>query len=236
MSAVKRAVIFDFYGTLAHWRDTHSSGYTDVFAAHGYALPDNVLDAYFTRWDGVEHAAHSVSESSYEVWVRHRLCELTSACAVPPSDEKLIIDDLRAADHGPMVAYPEAAATLRALREGGFAIGVCSNWGWELDSFLRQVDLFELVDVAVTSARVGARKPHPLIYARSADALGVEMGEVVFVGDSWAPDVEGPHQSGMTAVHLWRDEERPGQREPELPTGVHRIASLTDLIALLKLG
>ena len=51
-----------------------------------------------------------------------------------------------------------------------------------------------LVDAAVTSARAGARKPHPGIYAASMAALGVDAADVVFVGDSWEPDVRGPRR------------------------------------------
>jgi putative hydrolase of the HAD superfamily len=194
-----------------------------------------VLNGYFDRYDGVEHSEHSVSEEAYEAWVRSRLCDLTTACRVAPDDQRTIIDALRASDHGPMVAYPEAAATLVALREAGLAIGVCSNWGWELDHFLRQVNLFELVDTAVTSARAGARKPHPSIYFHTARGLGVDPAEIVFVGDSWVPDVEGPRHAGMAAVHLWRSEERSGQPEHQKAPGVPQIADLAGLLPILKL-
>jgi hypothetical protein len=134
-----RAVIFDFYGTLARWRDRDVSNYTAVLAARGYDLGDDVLDAYFARYDGIEHLAHSADQETYEEWVRLRLCDLTSACGVEAGDQVAVIDSLRASDQGPMVAYPEAAETLAALRDEGWAIGVCSNWGWDLDSFLIQV-------------------------------------------------------------------------------------------------
>ena len=107
-----------------------------------------------------------------------------------------------------MVSYPEAAADLSSLREAGLAIGVCSNWGWELDAFLEQAGLLGLIDASVTSARAGSRKPHPGIYDMAVSALGVDIGEIVFVGDSWEPDVRGPRRMGMTAVHVWREEER----------------------------
>ena len=128
-----------------------------------------------------------------------------------------------------MVPYPEAAATLSSLREVGLAIGVCSNWGWELNGFLEGVGLLHLVDAVVTSARAGARKPHPGIYASSISALGVDAADVVFVGDSWEPDVRGPRQLGMTAVHVWRVEERSGQQPPALQPGDHRVAELTGI-------
>jgi putative hydrolase of the HAD superfamily len=233
--SMPRAVIFDFYGTLARWADSHLSNYTAVFATHGYVLPDETLVAYFARYDGVEHLEHSVSEEVYEAWVRHRLTDLITACAVVPAEHDLVMDALRASDQGPMVAYAEAVPTLRSLRDAGVAIGVCSNWGWELDGFLRQVALDDLIDVSVTSARAGARKPHPLIYARSAEALGVDAGGVVFVGDSWVPDVEGPRRAGMTPVHVWREDERAGQTPPDLEVGDHRIGDLRGLLEILDL-
>jgi len=229
-----RAVMFDFYGTLARWDDVESSSYTSVFAAHGYELPLDVLDAYLVRYDGVEHAAHSVSEESYEAWVRSRLCDLTSACRVDPADTDTVIDALRASDAGRMTAYLDSASTLCQLRQAGMAIGVCSNWGWDLEAFLRQVGLAELIDAAVTSARAGARKPHPRIYAHSCQALGVDPRDVVFVGDSWDPDVRGPKEAGMSAVHVWRADERTGQMPPEQAAGDVRIGTLSELLDVLE--
>jgi len=62
--AVPSAVIFDFYGTLAHWADGHGANYAVILAAHGYTLDPAVLEGYFSRYDGVEHAEHSVSEEA----------------------------------------------------------------------------------------------------------------------------------------------------------------------------
>jgi putative hydrolase of the HAD superfamily len=230
---VVSAVIFDFYGTLAHFADMSVSNYETVFAAHGYQPERAILDSSFSRYDGVEHGEHSVSEQAYESWVRLRLRDLTDACGVPDPHVEDLIDALRASDQGAMVAYPEATRTLTSLRASGLAVGVCSNWGWELDAFLGQVGLLELVDAGVTSARAGARKPHPDIYGASITALGVDPAEVVFVGDSWEPDVRGPRRMGMTAVHVWREEERSGMRPPELEPGDHRVADLTGVLEIV---
>jgi putative hydrolase of the HAD superfamily len=231
---VVRAVIFDFYGTLAHFADTSVSNYETVFAAHGYRPERAVLDNYFARYDGVEHGQHSLNEQAYESWVRLRLRHLTSACGVPDTRVDDLIDALRASDQGAMVPYPEAAPTLESLRASGLAIGVCSNWGWELNAFLDQVGLLGLVDVGVTSARAGARKPHPDIYHASVGALAVDPAEVVFVGDSWEPDVRGPRRMGMTAVHVWREEERRGMDPPELQPGDHRVGDLTGVLEIVE--
>jgi putative hydrolase of the HAD superfamily len=231
---VVRAVIFDFYGTLARFADTSVSNYETVFAAHGYRPERVVLDSYFSRYDGVEHGEHSVSEEAYESWVRLRLRDLTNACGVPDSGVDELIDALRASDQGAMVAYPESAPTLVSLRAAGLAIGVCSNWGWELNAFLDQAGLLGLVDVGVTSARVGARKPHPDIYDAAVSALGVDPAYVLFVGDSWEPDVRGPRRMGMTAVHVWREEERQGMDAPPLHPGDHRVSDLTGVLHIVE--
>jgi putative hydrolase of the HAD superfamily len=228
------AVIFDFYGTLARWQDRHDANYPAVFAAHGYQLSDDILTAYFDRYDGVAHAEHSVNATTYEAWVRSRLGDLAIACEVAEVDRGRIVEALRFSDRDAMVAYPEAAPTLRALRENGWLIGVCSNWGWELNSFLEQVELLSLVDSAVTSARAGARKPHPIIFQHAIDLLGVAFDEVVFVGDSWRPDVEGAIGLGMTAVHVWRPEERGELQPPELVAGAYRVGDLSEIPMLLS--
>ena len=234
IGAMVSAVIFDFYGTLAHFCDTDVSNYEMVFAAHGYAPERGILDDYFARYNGVEHVEHSVSEEAYEAWVRVRLRDLTGACGVPDPHVEDLVDALRASDQGPMEAYPEAASTLSSLREAGLAIGVCSNWGWELDGFLDRVGLLEFVDVGITSARAGARKPHPVIYDASMQALGVDPPDVVFVGDSWEPDVRGPRGIGMTAVHVWREEERRGLVPPALEPGDVRVGDLTGVLNVVE--
>ena len=98
------AVIFDFYGTLAHWIDTTAANYTSVFSAFGYEAAPSVLDAYFSRYDGVDHVEHSVSEDAYEAWVRWRLGELSTSCGVAVEHREAVVDALRHLDQSPMVA------------------------------------------------------------------------------------------------------------------------------------
>ena len=173
------AVIFDFYGTLARSADlgaaNDAASYQTIFEAHGYVLDQAVLNDYYSRYDGVEHSEHSISEEAYEAWVRTRLRDLTGSCGVADPHVEGLVDALRDVDQTPMVAYPESVATISSLREAGLAIGVCSNWGWQLDPFLEQAGLLALIDVSVTSARAGSRKPHPGIYDIAVSAMGVDV-------------------------------------------------------------
>jgi putative hydrolase of the HAD superfamily len=225
-----RAVIFDFFGTIACHPGGVATEYPAVFARHGYELDPRVEALHFSRYNGVEHLEHSTDQATYEAWLRLRRVELASACGVASDDLESLVDDLEVLDATPAVAYPDAAPTLDALRGRGFLIGVCSNWGWELDAHLAEANLLGLIDVAVTSARVGARKPHPRIFNAVTAALAVRADETLFVGDSLNPDVEGPLALGMVAAHIWRPEDTNGAAPPDLPGGAERVSSLTSLL------
>jgi putative hydrolase of the HAD superfamily len=82
----------------------------------------------------------------------------------------------------------------------------------------------------VTSARVGARKPHAKIYAAITELLGVRAAETLFVGDSLHPDVTGPLALGMRAAHVWR-ETGTARQAPPLPAGAGRVAAVVELLA-----
>jgi len=227
-----RAVLLDFYGTLAH-AISWGPPYQDVLAAHGYELPDEVRAAYGDNAvDGTELLEHSRSRDRYEAWRVSRLESMLQACGVGDDDVGRLARELRTAGRSfELTAYPEVPAVLAQLRARGLAVVVCSNWDWDLDRAIDQTGLTELLDVQVTSARAGARKPHPRIFEHTLDVVGVCASDALFVGDSWHADVEGPLAVGIPAVHVQREDD---EREPSpLVDGVRRVRDLTGLLALV---
>ena len=229
-----RAVLLDFYGTLAHAR-TWGPRLEDVLAERGFEIPDGV-SVHDERIDGREHLEHSRSAEHYRAWEQSRLRRFVEACGVGPDDADLLVEELyRATKSFELQAYPEVPGVLAELRRRGVVIAVCSNWDWHLDRAMAQAGLDALVDVLVTSARAGARKPHRRIFEYTLDACGIDdPSAVVFAGDSWGPDVEGPSAMGMRPVHVWRPEWE-GERDapPPLTDGVVRVPDLTGLVNLL---
>jgi putative hydrolase of the HAD superfamily len=75
----------------------------------------------------------------------------------------------------------------------------------------------ERIDFAVFSSELGKRKPHPEIFERALDALDVESGDAMFVGDRLYEDVRGSNEAGMTSVQaLWfRADENAEGGEPD---------------------
>jgi putative hydrolase of the HAD superfamily len=225
-----RAVFFDFYGTLARataWGPTIE----DVLTEFGAVLDPEAR----ARWqaevaDGVDHLEHSADRDRYVAWEQARLRRLAASCGA--DNDEVVAALYRAVKTFTLLAYDEAPAVLAELRSRGLTLAVCSNWDWDLEGALEGCGLGGAVDVVVTSARAGARKPHPRIYAHTLDRCGgVAPGDVVFVGDTWEPDVVGPISAGMRAVHVWRDDD---QREPPPPpNGAERIADLRGLLDLI---
>jgi putative hydrolase of the HAD superfamily len=209
------AVLLDYYGTLAE--ATHWVSADDVLAEHGYELPPATRDRWFNDGiDGLEHPEHSRSRDHYVAWQRERILGMLSETDVHPGEYDVILQKLRdGAESRVLEAYPEVAEVLTELRRQGMRLAICSNWDWDLAEAVEEVGLSELVDVQVSSAWAGARKPHPRIFRQVLDKLGVEPADCAFVGDTWGPDVAGPRSMGMTALYLSRDGHWPDPTAPE---------------------
>jgi putative hydrolase of the HAD superfamily len=210
-----QAVLLDYYGTLAE--ATHWVSADDVLTEHGYELPPATRDRWFNDGiDGIEHLEHSRSRDHYMAWQRERILGMLSETDVHPGEYEVILQKLRdGAQSRVLEAYPEVPEVLAMLRRRGMRLAICSNWDWDLAEAVEEVGLSDLVDVQVSSAWAGARKPHPRIFGQALNKLGVEPAASVFVGDTWGPDVAGPRSMGMTPLYLSRDGHWPDPTAPE---------------------
>jgi putative hydrolase of the HAD superfamily len=226
-------VLFDFYGTLARavsWGESHAQ----VFARRGLAFdPATWGDAFVGEVaDGVEHMAHSASREHYVAWEHDRLRRRAQACGVGDDDLEALVADLHTATKTFVLkAYDEVPDVLAELRRRGIIVAVCSNWDWDIDRAVAAAGIDALLDVVVTSAQAGARKPHARIFGYTLDRCGVGVGEALFVGDSFFPDVEGPTAHGFRAVHVVRDDD---DRQPQpLPPHAARVPDLRGVLDLV---
>jgi putative hydrolase of the HAD superfamily len=228
------AVLFDFYGTLA--RATRWTSIDVLLAERGYELPAAVHDRWWNQGiDGIEHLEPSRNRETYQAWQHERLLGMLAETDVHPREYEEILEQLRRGNEGRVLeAYPEVPAVLEALGRRGVALGVCSNWDWDLDQALVEVGLGTQFDVVVSSAWAGARKPHPRIFDHTLGKLGVDPTEVVFVGDTWGPDVVGPQALGMTPLYLRRRDHWPDDTAPADPGSVG-VAVAVDLNPILEL-
>jgi putative hydrolase of the HAD superfamily len=231
-----KAVILDFYGTLAETPDWGPS-WADLVASAGYELPDQVRDRWWNDGlDGTEHDEHSQSRDHYVAWQQSRIRGMLDDCGLPRATQDDLIARVREIGaHRRMQAYNEVPEVLAELRGRGLTLAICSNWDWDLLEAIDAAGLGATVDVIVSSAWVGARKPHPRMYDAVLTETGVAPEDALFVGDTWACDVDGPRTAGLRTMYLRRSHFGPDATAPadHHVQDVHRAADLRGVLDAL---
>jgi putative hydrolase of the HAD superfamily len=218
---VLEAVLFDWGDTLMRWAwepELLSAGHDAGLRAIGRepvaALTDRFRDSYLPLlW-----IPGTLEEVEYPALVRKLLGEE----GIDVTDDELhrFLEAEHEAWQPARMLASTTHALLEALRDRGLRIGLVSN---ALDPpsllhrDLEQMGVAGRLDVAVFSSEVGWRKPHPAIFQRALDRLGVEPAATLFVGDTLATDVAGAAALGMpTCQALWfRADEDEGATEPD---------------------
>jgi putative hydrolase of the HAD superfamily len=231
-----RAVILDFYGTLAETPDWGPS-WAELVASAGYELPDQVRDRWWNDGlDGTEHDEHSQSRDHYVAWQQSRIRGMLDDCGVPRATQDDLIARVREIGaHRRMRAYEEVPEVLAELRGRGLTLAICSNWDWDLLEAIDAAGLGATVDVIVSSAWVGARKPHPRMYDAVLTETAVAPEDALFVGDTWTCDVDGPRTAGLRTMYLRRSHFGPDATAPadHHVQDVHRAADLRGVLDAL---
>lgn len=107
----------------------------------------------------------------------------------------------RRAREAALVPYPHVNMTLIALLKRGIKLAVVSDAPGR-EAWLRLCDLnfHHLFDCVVTFDDTGERKPSPAPFLRALQALKVQPGETLMVGDWPERDMVGAAQVGITTV------------------------------------
>ena len=226
-----RAVICDFYGTLAETPDWGPS-WEELVVELGYTLPTDVRERWWNDGiDGTEHDEHSVSRDHYIAWQQSRVRGMLDECGVPACDQDLLIARVHEiSGHRRINAYDDVVPVLTELRTRDITLAICSNWDWDLHEAVAAAGLDGHFDVTVSSAWVGARKPHPRIYAHTLEQLQREPDEVLFVGDTWSCDVDGPRAAGIRTIYVRRPHFGPDVTLPP-GTAAEPVADFTAVLA-----
>ena len=225
-SAPLRAVLFDVDFTLSRpGPELGPEAYREVGRAHGLELDP-------AAYEGARLAAlaalqrHPELVHDEEIWIAFTADIVRRMGGAGAEGRGCAVDLVRRwEDHHNFALYDDALPALAELRRHRLAIGLISNGQRDLEEFAVHHALE--VDVAVGSKAHGRSKPHPSIFERALEALGVRAAETAMVGDSYEDDIEGARRLGMRAVLLDRDDVHPG--EPD------RIRDLRALPAALGL-
>lgn len=199
-------VVFDFDGTLAHRPGMWTQCLLDVLDVripdHGVTLEDlrpHLRDGF--PWHRPDVLHPELSEP--EAWWRalHPLLDgIYSAVGI---DERHF-SDLRAevrrhyCDAARFTLYPDTVEALELARAAGAGTVILSNHVPELESIVEALGIDDLVDRVLTSARIGAEKPHREAFRVALGATPPERAWMI--GDNPEADKRGGINAGMHGV------------------------------------
>ncbi len=218
------ACVFDAYGTLF---DVHSAvarggaglgekaqAVSDVWRQKQleYTWLRSLMGAHADFWqvtsDGLDYAlaAHGVEDTS----LKQQLMELY-----------LTLD-----------AYPDVAACLGALRNGGKATAILSNGAPPmLEAAVGSAGLAELLDQVLSVESVGIYKPDCRVYQLAVDALGMTAERICFVStNAW--DASGAAHFGFKVAWMNRFHKQPDRLPGEILAEINSLADLPGLLGL----
>lgn len=215
------AVLFDWGETLVHWEWSselleagHAAGLQAIGREPTPVFTERFVAEYLPGLD----APGSLESPDYS----GAMARLLGEFGIPADDEEL--QRFLAAEHAVWLPAHQLASTthalLEALRDRGLKLGIVSN-AFDPPALLHgdlvDLGIAERVDVAVFSSEVGLRKPHPAIFERALEALGVGPERTLFVGDSLTVDIAGAAALGMhTCQAVWfRADDDPDGPEPD---------------------
>jgi putative hydrolase of the HAD superfamily len=90
----------------------------------------------------------------------------------------------------------------RELRRRDVPVGVLSNSEGRLAELIEELSWDDAFTTITDSGRLPFEKPDPRIFEHTAQALGVEVHQLIHVGDAWEADVKGALKVGARAIYF----------------------------------
>lgn len=130
---------------------------------------------------------------------------------------------------------PDCRSTMEALRERGLYLSIASNIDhFMLEALVEREGLDELFDDWTSSEEAQSCKPHGDFFDCTQSKSGLDVGDILFVGDSPEHDILGGYSAGMrTALIVEPGVVAPLQSGKETVDPDHTIGELSDLLNIL---
>ena len=224
-----RAVVLDFYGTLAPGRSTAHQVSARAAQAEALGVDQGLLDAALSATVDERFRGAGGTVAGSLAWVARRI-----GADPDPATLQRAAEVRLAAERSFGEPRPDAVPVLSAVRARGLTVGVVSDCSAELPLYFPELPIAPLVDSAVFSFVLGVRKPDPRIFTACCTALDVPPDGCLYVGDGGSDELAGATAIGMHAVHL----DVPGE-DHSVVYGRHaswdgpRIRALPQLLELL---
>jgi putative hydrolase of the HAD superfamily len=125
---------------------------------------------------------------------------------------------------------------LADLKRQSYKLGIISNAGDDED-IQRLVDKAEIrpyLDLIVSSAAVGIRKPNPRIFEWALSRMNVNHTRAAMVGDNLDADIQGARNAKLFSIFLTRRADTPAYQDQvdsiKPDAVIHTLSELPDLL------
>ncbi|TLM98615.1 MAG: HAD family hydrolase [Actinobacteria bacterium] len=229
-----QAVFFDVGNTLLHPYPSVPHVVREILIDEGHVHDLGAIDELMPLVDGFYEDRYREDDTFWtdedetsQVWVGmySLLCRRLGIEAEAERIARRVYDEF--GDPARWKAYPDVRPGFGRLREKGLRLGIISNWDRRLSGLLAGLELSPLLDVVVSSAEVGLRKPDPRIFELAAEAMDVDPADCVHVGDHHYADIVGATAVGMTPVLI----DRHGGATAERGLFIRTLDEIDDVLA-----
>ena len=207
-----KAVFFDYFNTLVYFDPPREKHYADTAAEFGVhitpaaivaALPE--ADAWWRSENFSSPIKDREQESKFDAYRGYGLRILRDAESTV-SPEQALQMLARAFSVGfKFKSFSDSLPALQALKGKNMRMGVISNIGEQIDSYLDKAGFTDYFAYKITSFEAGCDKPQPQIFQLALKRAGITAAEALFVGDQYDLDVVGARSAGITPILIDRN-------------------------------
>lgn len=200
---VKKAVLFDLYGTLIDIRTDEYDIWvyntlSRYLSYHGVDVaPEKLKEAYFTE---IQQILRVSTQQYPEVDVFSVFFTIMHRYGTKKYSRTIIIDTaklFRALTRRSFSLFPNVREVLASLSQE-YKTALISDAQWTFTfSEMAQLDIVKFFGIKVLSSIYGFKKPDTRLFQLAADKLKVDPADCIYVGDNPRKDLVGAKMAGM---------------------------------------
>jgi HAD superfamily hydrolase (TIGR01509 family) len=208
-----KVLLFDLDDTLIHFEDYWKVSLLETFRQHHSTKEydiDLLFDVYW-RQNGVFEEMYHKQVITLQQFRNYRL--IHALAEFNKEINEAIANDFnnlhKEVSKTFMKANPNLVELLLDLQQKymlGIVTNGIANWQYDKLEAMGIRSLFPTGSVII-SDEVGFEKPNPEIYYKALEYFRSSPDDVVFIGDSWKNDIEGPGNVGISSIWLNKKDE-----------------------------
>ena len=209
MTGQIHSIFFDYGGTLFEYYPSNAEIWAKIANRLGTFIEADDpriregMRAQSRELDKLDKDFRELTEDE----VHHLNCVVLAVMGVEVEGSREIVTaEFIAREQGKMFQiYPDAAETLKQIKQKGIRIGLLSNVGRRMAlsrrPSLEEYAILRYFDAIILSAEVGFWKPEKRIFELALREIGTNNpGRAMHVGDSLKADVRGAANAGLVPV------------------------------------